>query len=82
MTKTAKGEIHFSDKLLQMLEKEIVSMLQENSNQGMIEYFPGFIMNIGIDNKPSNIAMEIPVTEFIPDEENRKFIYIGKNDGN
>jgi hypothetical protein len=79
MAKTAKGEIHFSDKLLQMLEKEIVSMLQENRNQGIIEYFPGFTLNIGIDNKPNNVVMKIPVKEFITDEENIKFIYIGKN---
>lgn len=79
MAKTSRGEIHFSDKLLQMLENEIVSMLQENRNQGTIEYFPSFILNIGIDNKPNHVVMEIPVIEFIPDEVNRKIIYIGKN---
>ena len=69
-----------SDKLLGMLGEEIGKMLHENRDEGNIEYFPGFKLYITIDKNLPHVLMKIPVKEFIPDENNRNYIFIGKHE--
>ncbi len=69
----------FSEKLLNLISIEIEKMLEEKRNEGEVEFFPGSIFKIAIDRKLKYTVIQIPVKEFLPEEEERKIIYIGKD---